>query len=101
MHLCSGRTGVDVCDPGLEVAHRTERLVHVARKDRGREPVTDPVCDPYGLVEVARLDQRRRRPEDLLLRDPYLRVDIAEDRRAVEEALREIAVGRRLAPRQG
>src|SRR5581483_4047838 len=50
----------------------------VAREDRGREPVADAVRDPDRLVEVAHLDQRRRRPEDLLLRDPHLRIDVAE-----------------------
>src|SRR6476469_6978893 len=34
VHLGAGRPGVDVGDAGLEVAHRLERLVHVAREDR-------------------------------------------------------------------
>ena len=83
--------------PGLQVAHRAERLVDVAREDRGREPVADPVRDADRLVEVLDRDQRRRRAEDLLLRDPHLRIDVGEDRRPVEEALAELALGRRLA----
>src|SRR3989442_12555153 len=34
MRLGAGRAGVDVDDPGLEVPHRPERGVRVAREDR-------------------------------------------------------------------
>ena len=39
------------------------------------------------LLERVDGDQRGRRAEDLLLRDPHLRVDVGEDGRAVVEAL--------------
>src|SRR3954453_13396988 len=100
MDFGAGRAGVHIRDPCLEVAHRPKRLVHVAREDGGREPVLDPVRDANRLVEVAHLDERRGRAEDLLLRDAHLRVDVGEDRRAVVEALREVAVGRDLAARE-
>src|SRR5207244_6988228 len=41
VHLGAARAGVDVGDPRLEIAHRAERLVHVAREDRGRQAVLD------------------------------------------------------------
>src|SRR3954447_11805237 len=34
VHLGARRSGVDVGDPGLQVPHRLERLVDVAREDR-------------------------------------------------------------------
>src|SRR4051812_32661923 len=34
VNLCAGRSGVDVGDAGLQVAHRLERLVDIAREDR-------------------------------------------------------------------
>src|SRR5439155_26916099 len=78
-------------------AHRAEVLVYIARVVRGREAVANPVRRADRLVERADLDQRGRRPEDLLLRDPHLRIDVAEDRRPVVEALLELALGRDLA----
>src|SRR5829696_3781935 len=95
--LRAGRARIDVRDPGLEVAHRAERLVHVAREDRGREPVADPVGHPDRLVEGLDRDQCSRRPEDLFLRDPHLRVDVRKDRRPVEEPLAEVALAYLLA----
>src|SRR2546422_11428056 len=97
MHLGAGRPRVDVGDARLKVAHRAERLVDVAREDRRGKAVPDPVGDADRLVEVAHLDERRRRTEDLLLCDAHARVDVAEDGGPVEEALREIALGRDLA----
>src|SRR5581483_8413615 len=97
VHLGADRARVDVRDPGLEVADRAERPVHVAREDRRREPEAHAVGGPDRLVEVADADERGRRPEDLLLRDPHLRVDVAEDRRPVEEAVVEPVAGRDLA----
>ena len=87
VHLGADRAGVDVGDPGLEVAHRPERGVHVAREDRGRKAELDPVRDADRLVDVTHADERGRRAEDLLLGDAHLRVDVAEDGRAVEEPL--------------
>ena len=87
VHLGAGRAGVDVGDPGLEVAHRAEGAVDVAGVDRGREPVLHRVRRGDRLLEALDRDQRGRRPEDLLLRDPHLRVDVGEHRRAVEEAV--------------
>src|SRR5664279_2738853 len=49
-----------------EIAHCAECLVDVAREDRRRETEPDAVRDADRLVEVAHLDQRGRRPEDLL-----------------------------------
>ena len=98
VHLGADRAGVDVRDAGLEVAHRAEGLVDVAREDRGREAELDRRSrreSPRRSPRTA--DQRRRRAEDLLLRDPHLRVDVAEDRRPVEEALVEAVPGRDLA----
>src|ERR671931_2023240 len=97
VHLGADRARVDVRDPGHEVAHRAEGLVHVAGEDRRREAEADSVRDADRLVEVAHRDERRRRPEDLLLGDPHLRLDVAEDRRAVEVALVEAIPGRDLA----
>src|SRR5207253_8924151 len=37
VHLGADRAGVDVGDAGLEVAHRPERAVDVAREDRRRQ----------------------------------------------------------------
>src|SRR5262245_66624554 len=87
VHLCPDRPGVDVRDPRLEIAHRTERLVYVAREDRRGEAVPDPVCDADRLVEVGDADERRRRAEDLLLRDPRLAVPVANARGTVDEPL--------------
>ncbi len=39
------------------------------------------------LLERVDRDQRSRRPEDLLLRDPHLRIDVGEHGRAVVEAV--------------
>src|SRR5438477_4308603 len=97
VHLGADRPGVHVRDPGLEVAHRPERVVDVAREDRGREPILDPVRDADRLVDVAHLHERGRRAEDLLLRDAHPRVDASVDRRPVEVAASKIAVGRNLA----
>src|SRR5207248_10468950 len=57
----------------------------------------DPGRDTDRLVEVADRDDCGRGPEDLLLRDPHLRVDVGEDGRPVEEALAEVAVARDLS----
>src|SRR5581483_9753317 len=100
MHLGADGAGVHVRDAGLEIAHRAERRVDVAREDRGREPVLDAVRHADGLVEVAHLDERRDRTEDLLLRDAHLWVDVPEDRRPVVEPAREVALGCRLAAGQ-
>src|SRR5207248_9934626 len=48
--------------------------------------------------QVAHPDQRRRRPEDLFLRDPHPGLDVAEDRRPVEEAVAEPVAAGDLAP---
>src|SRR5581483_1449883 len=72
MHLGAGRAGVDVRDARLQIAHRAERRVDVLREDRRREAVADAVRDADRLVGVGDLDERRRRAEDLLLRDPHL-----------------------------
>src|SRR6266550_3905637 len=48
-------------------------------------------------VEDGHRDERGRRAEDLLLRDPHLRVDVGEDGRPVEEALAQVAVAGDLA----
>src|SRR5579862_4993393 len=100
MHLGADRAGVHVRDPSLEVAHRAERAVHVAREDRGREPEFDPVRHGDRLVEIAHPDERRRRAEDLLLRDAHTRLHVGEDRRPVEVAATEVAFGRDLAARE-
>ena len=97
VHLGADRAGVDVRDAGLEVAHRAERAVDVPGEDRGREPVADPVRDAERLRLVAEADEGERRPEDLLLGDAHVVLDVAEDRRAVVEALREVALVRDLA----
>src|SRR5207245_3032791 len=81
---------------GREITHRPERLVHVARIDRGGQTVFDPVRDANRLVEVVHADERRRRPEDLLLSDAHAGLDIAEDRRSVIEALVEPVAARNL-----
>src|SRR4051794_36278171 len=39
VRLGAGRSGVDVHDSGLEIAHRPEGGVRVAREDRGAEAV--------------------------------------------------------------
>src|SRR5205823_5906063 len=59
--------------------------------------VADSVRRADRLVERADLDQRGRRSKDLLLRDPHLRINVAEDRRPVIEALLELALRRDLA----
>src|SRR3990172_9115100 len=97
VHLGAGRAGVDVGDPRLEVAHRAKRPIDVAGEDRRRQAVLDPVRDRDRLVEAAHADQRRRRAEDLLLRDAHAQLDAGKDRRTVVEALREVALGCRLA----
>src|SRR5207249_4287797 len=78
----------------------TERFVDVAREDGRREPELAVVQDSNGLVEVLDANQRRRRAEDLLLGDPHLRLDIAEDGRAVEVPLPEAVAGRDLSAGQ-
>src|SRR5438105_1880880 len=80
MDLGADRPGIHVRDAGVQVAHRAESAVHVAREDRRGEPEADAVRGPHGLVEVPYRNQRRRRAEDLLLCDPHLRLDVAEDR---------------------
>src|SRR4029077_6350355 len=100
MHLGSDRSRVDVRDSGLQVAHRPEGLVDVAREDGRGESVPDPVRDANRFVEVLDADQCRRGAEDLLLGDPHLRVDLAEDRRAIEVPLLEPVTGRHLAARE-
>src|SRR5207247_8893826 len=100
VHLGADRAGVDVCDPGDEVAHGAESRVDVTREDRRGEPELDAVGDPNRLVRVANPDQRGRRAEDLLLRDPHPRIDVAEDRRRVEVAAVEPVSGRDLTSRE-
>src|SRR5215813_11378703 len=97
VHLGADRARVYVRDAGLEVAHRAEGAVHVLREDRGREAVLDAVRDLDRLVDVAHLDHRGRRAEDLLLGDPHLRVDVAEQGRPVVEAVLEAVAGSDLA----
>src|SRR6476469_24641 len=97
MHLGTRRAGVDVGDARLEVAHGAECLVDVAREDRGRQAVLDPIGHTDRLVELGDLDERGRRAKDLLLCDPHLRIDVTEDSRPVEEALGQVAVGCDLA----
>ena len=60
-------------------------------------PYSTPFATANRLVEVVDGDQRGRRAEDLLLRDPHLRLDVAEDRRPVVEALVEPVAARDLA----
>src|SRR5204863_8296016 len=87
VHFGADRARVDVGDTGVEVAHRAEGLVDVAREDRRRQAVLDAVRDADRLVEVTNANQRRGRPEDLLLRDPHPGLDVAEDSRAIVEPL--------------
>ena len=101
MHLGADRARVDVGDARVEVAHRAERRVHVAGEDRRREAEADAVRRrATASSKSLDADQRGRRAEDLLLRDPHLRVDVAEDRRAVVEALVEPVARRDLAAGQ-
>ena len=97
VRLGAGRPGVDVDDAGLEVAHRPEGRVDVAGEDRGRQAVADLVGGRHRLVVAVDRDHRQHGPEDLVLRDPGHRLDAREDRRPVEVAVREVAVGRPLA----
>ena len=96
--LGAGRAGVDVDDPGLEVAHRPEGRVRVAGEDRRRQAVA-------GLVDRrdgAPGSRRPGRPTGPARRSPPGRsgpsADAAEDRRLEEVAVREVAV--RGAPRR-
>src|SRR5262249_13291777 len=87
VHLSARRSRVDVCDAGLQVAHRLERLVDVAREDRRREAVLHAVRGGDGLLERLDGDERGRRPEEPLLRDAHLRLDVREHGRPVVEAV--------------
>ena len=59
--------------PGLEVAHRPERRVHVAGEDARRQAVAGLVERQHRRAVVVDRDDRQDRPEDLLLADPVHR----------------------------
>src|SRR3954452_15644992 len=58
---------VHVEDAGVHVAHREERVVHVARVDRRRQSVAHAVADLDRILERLARDHRGHRSEDLLL----------------------------------
>src|SRR6478609_8219854 len=98
VHLGTGRAGVDVDDPCLEVAHRAERLVDVASEDTRRQAVASLVERKHRRTVVVDRDDRQDGPEDLLLADPVHRADAGEDRGLEEEAVGEVAAARATAP---
>ena len=69
-------------------------------KIEDERPNSMPLAILDRLVDVGRADERGRRAEDLLLRDPHARLDVAEDRRPVEGAAVEPVLGRDLAAGQ-
>src|SRR3954447_11274561 len=93
MGLGANGAGVDIHDPGLEVAHRAERGVHVLGEDRGRETVPCLVHDGGRRRVVVDRDHSKDGSEDLLLADAIHRLDVAEDGRLEEMAVSERAIG--------
>ena len=69
VRLGAGRAGVHVDDAGLEVAHRPEGHVHVAREDDRRQAVAGLVEGQHRGAVVVDRDDRQDRAEDLLLAD--------------------------------
>src|SRR5258705_9086099 len=90
VRLRPGRPGIDVYDPRLEVAHRAERLVHVAGEDARRQAEAGLVQRQHRRAVVVDRDHGQDRPEDLLLADPIHGPDAGEDRGLEEIALQQV-----------
>src|SRR3954467_15058998 len=97
MDLRARGPGVDVDDAGLEVAHRPECGVDVAREDARREAVARLIEREHRRAVVVDRDDRQDRAEDLLLADPVHRSHSGEDRRLEEMAVRQSVAGRAIA----
>src|SRR5207249_2116533 len=82
---------VDVGDPGVEIAHSAEGLVHVAGVERRRESVLHSVGDLNGFVEVLAGNHDDDRTEDFFLRDAHAAADVAENRGFEEPAVPVVA----------
>src|SRR4029453_674875 len=96
--LGADRRRVHVEDPGLEIPHRSERAVDVARIDGSGEAVLDGVRHANALFERPDGNHSRDRSEDLLAGNAHVRGGAAEDGRRKEEPARQVPVGELLAP---
>ena len=92
----AGRPGVDVDDPGLEVAHGPEGRVRIACEDRRAQAVARLVDGGRRGGVVLDGDDGQDGPKDLLLGDPVHRSHVAEDRGRKEVAVREVLTARAL-----
>src|SRR3990170_5253934 len=74
MRLRADGAVVHVPETRLEVADAAEGEVHVVREQGGREAVLHAVHDAHRLVPVVHRYHRCNGAEDLLLRDPSIRL---------------------------
>lgn len=86
------RLVVDLHDPGLRCVDEPVGLRVVVGDDAGREPVVDVVSYFEALVEVTDLDDGDDRPENLLLDDARLGVDVDEHSRLDEVTVLRLVV---------
>src|SRR5205807_3449380 len=85
-----GPAAVDIQCAGADSAGYTERPVERAGVHRATEPVHALVGDADRVVVVLERDHDEHRAEDLLLGDRHRVVDVGEQRRLDEVALRQI-----------
>jgi len=73
VHLGSDGRRVDAEDAGVEIPHRLEGGIDVARVDRRRQSVGNAVPDRDRFLDRPAAHYRHHWPEDLLLRDAHVR----------------------------
>src|SRR5208282_6852907 len=87
VHLGADCRSVDIRDAGIEVAHRSERLVYILCVEGRRQTVLDVVGDGDGVFDPVAGNDRNYRPKDFFLRNPHLGVDFRENSRFEEPAV--------------
>src|ERR1700742_3007972 len=75
-----GCTTVDTHEAGLDPAGHRQRTLKGTRKHVAGQPVHAVVGDPDRVLFVVERNDRQHRPEDLLLGDGHLVVDVDEKR---------------------
>src|SRR5687767_3966426 len=91
VHFCANSRRIDVKDAGVHIIHRPKCLVNVAGINRGRQTVTNAVCDLDCVVQRLCWNYGRYRSEDFFLRDAHVRRNIRKHSRLDEVATSMIA----------